>query len=147
MAKKTTKTPKTTKRIIANGDALARVLKTTPKTVSTYVTLGLPRNEDKTFDILEVLKWLVGRKAGSLTELEVLKKTNLSLDGELKEIKLQQARGELTNIEDLNMQWTEAGLALRERLERVCTNHPEVSQAIHDAVEDTLSELGVESGS
>ena len=68
----------------------------------------------------------------------------MELDAELRQVKLDSQRANLVDVNELTAQWQKAGFALRERLERVSANHPEVADAIANAVLDTINDLEIE---
>ena len=131
-------------------DELAGILGVNTKWINESQAKGLKSNDDgkrgATYDLRVVVRFLIDERKQRTRggDTEELRSQLLELDKELKELKLNSQRENLVDIHELTKQWQSAGLALRERLERVGINHPDVSQAIGEAVNDVLSELEIE---
>ena len=132
-------------------DELSFILGVNTKTINEFQAKGLKSNtvgkRAATYDLSVVAKFLMeqrkARAMGVGNDTSSLKTQIMGLDKELKDIKLQTQLKSLVNLDDVNSQFQTAGNALRERLERISLNYPDVSKALANAIEDTITELGI----
>ena len=111
-----------------NASKLAEAIGINRSTLYSWLQTGLPRNDDKTFDLPAVISWMIERESRTATPLAEGDSPALERYREARaamaELDLKERGGELISLEDVTTAWAERVVEVAAGLEHFADRLP-----------------------